>query len=301
MSVDEHDIKKTIAEVEATRWRLRETIRARELAATHRLGQMRHLQMLEEQKAWKREAGFDVIETAAEMDARRSRTNLVSEHFFYSKMFNPRCPHTHEQLALEMRVDVEGLTMEIILSKPEPPPQYDASPRRLPAVDTGSEKPGTPRRSPAIGTGSDEPIVSRAQSTERKYFFPLQASVDGVDDNDEATTGPSQQAVAREEIARPTKKRQQQRMTAWTTEQSKQFDRGRSTAKPLLFYREKCLVAYTVCSFFLVSVCFLLLYIFCHVRNFSKQIRKAIGAIGMYQGRERLYQDRSVHRHLDLR
>ena len=58
--------------------------------------------------------------------------------------------------------------MKPILSKPEPAPQYDASPRRLPAVDTGSEEPGPPRRSPAIGTGSDEPGVSRAQSTERK-------------------------------------------------------------------------------------------------------------------------------------
>ena len=48
----------------------------------HRLGQMRRLWMLEGQKAWKREADFDYIDTAAEMDARRSRTNLVSEPFF---------------------------------------------------------------------------------------------------------------------------------------------------------------------------------------------------------------------------
>ena len=123
--------------------------------------------MLEEQKAWKREAGFDYIDTAAEMDARRSRTNLVSEPFFYSKTCNPRGPHTHNEFTLEMRVDVEGLRMEIVLSQPEPPPQCDPSPRRLPAVDTGSEEPGTPRRSPAIGTGSDEPGVSRAELTER--------------------------------------------------------------------------------------------------------------------------------------
>ena len=68
MTIDEHDFAKMIAEVEATSWRLRETIRVRELAATHRLGQMRRLLMLEEQKAWKREFGFDCIETAAEMD-----------------------------------------------------------------------------------------------------------------------------------------------------------------------------------------------------------------------------------------
>ena len=104
-----------------------------------------------------------------------------------------------------------------------------------------------------------------------RSMFPLQASVDGLlrfnctspeqecillqpdvgvdDEKDQPTT--SQQAAAREESARPTKKRQQQRMTAWTTEQSKQFDRVRSTVKPLFFYREECLVAYTVCSSFL--------------------------------------------------
>ena len=69
---------KIIAGVESTSWRLRESIRVRELAAMHRLGQMRRLRMLEEQKAWKQEAGFDYIDTATEMDAQRFRTNLVS-------------------------------------------------------------------------------------------------------------------------------------------------------------------------------------------------------------------------------
>ena len=83
----------------------------------HRLGQMRRLRMLEEQKAWKREADFDYIDTAAEMDARRSRTNLVSEPFFQSKMSNPRWPHVHDEFTLKMRVDVEGRRMEIVLSR----------------------------------------------------------------------------------------------------------------------------------------------------------------------------------------
>ena len=53
MTVDESDVRKVIADVGATSWRLSETIRVRELAATHRLGHMRRFQMLEEQKAWK--------------------------------------------------------------------------------------------------------------------------------------------------------------------------------------------------------------------------------------------------------
>ena len=82
MSIQENDVRKIIAEVEATRWHLRECIRVGELAFTHRLGHMRRLWMLEEQKAWKQEAGFDYTYTAAEMDARCFRTNLVSEPFF---------------------------------------------------------------------------------------------------------------------------------------------------------------------------------------------------------------------------
>ena len=204
---------------------------------------MHRLRILEEQKARKREAGFDHIETAAEMDAQRFRTNLVSEPFC-SKMISPKWPHTPGKFTLEMRVDVERLRMENVLSQPKPPPQCDPSPRRLPAVDTGSEEPGTPRRSPAVGTGSDEPEVSRAE--ERGESFPLQASVDiclrfnctspdqecilfqpdvGVDDEKDQPTN-SQQAVACEKFARPTKKRQQQRSTEWTTEQSEQFDPG---------------------------------------------------------------------------
>ena len=50
MTVDGRDSAKMIAEVEATSWRIRETIRVRELAATHRLGQMRRLLMLKEYK-----------------------------------------------------------------------------------------------------------------------------------------------------------------------------------------------------------------------------------------------------------
>ena len=80
MPTEESDVRNIIAEIliEVTSWHLRKSIRVRELAATHRLGQMRRLRMLEEQKAWKREAGFDRIDTAAKMDAQRFRTNLVS-------------------------------------------------------------------------------------------------------------------------------------------------------------------------------------------------------------------------------
>ena len=145
-----------------TIWRLRETVRVAKLAATHRLGQMRSLLMHEKHKVWKREFGFDRIETAAEIDEKRSRTSTspVPNSFLYRNMVIPEYPHTPEEFNLQMRVDVEGLRMEIILSQP-PSSDWDPSPRRA-AVDTGSEEPGTPPQSPAISTRS--PGASRAET-----------------------------------------------------------------------------------------------------------------------------------------
>ena len=155
-----------------------------------------------------------------------------------------------------MRVDIERLRVEITLSQLAPQSQCDPSPRHA-VADTGSEEPGTPRRLPAIGTGSDGPGVSRIKSSmEEEGLLPLETSMDGVlhsnctspeqqcillhqpdvgVDDEKETTATTQQAAVREEFARPTKKQQRHRMTAWTTEQSKQFDRGRSKVKRLLF------------------------------------------------------------------
>ena len=245
ISTGESDARKIIAEIEATNWFLREFIRVRELAVMHRLGRMRRLRMLEEQKARKRETGFDRIETIDKMSEQHFLASLHSEPL-YTKLYNPRWPHFPEEHKLEMEVDVKRLRMEIVLSHPAPPPQCDSSSRRLPAGDTGSDEPGTPRRLPTIGTGSDEPEVSRAESrsTEREGFFSLQASVDGilcvtcsspeqewvllqtdVGANIEKISI-SEQAAAREEFARSSKKWRQQRMTAWEKDQTKQFDRG---------------------------------------------------------------------------
>ena len=159
MAVKEHDFAKMIAELEETSWRIREKVRVTELAAAHRLEQMRRLLMLEEHKTWKREFGFDRIETAAEMNEKRSctSTNPVPDPFFYNNMLNSRRPHTPDEFTLDMKVDIERLRMEAILSKPAPP-QCDQLPRRA-VVNTGSEEPGTPRRSSAIGTGLDGPGV----------------------------------------------------------------------------------------------------------------------------------------------
>ena len=254
MTIKERGSARMSEDLEATICRLREMVRVAKLAATHRLGQMRRLLMHENRKTWKREFGFDCIETAAEMDEKCSRTSAspVPNPFFYRNMVIPRQPHTPEKFSLEMKVDVEGLRMEIILSQPTPS-ECDPSPRRA-AVDTGSEEPETPPKPPAISTGSEDPGASRAETQKEEEIFRFETSMDGflrstctstkpedilvqvqpevgMDDSNNATT---QQAAAREVSARlPIG--QQQGMTAWSTDQNRQFDRGRTFVMQLLF------------------------------------------------------------------
>ena len=205
--------------------------------------------MHEKHKVWKREFGFDRIETAAEMDEKRSRTSTspVPNPFFYRNMVIPNHPHTPDEFSLEMKVDVEGLRMEIILSQLASS-ECDPSPRRA-AVDTGSEEPGTPPQSPAIST--EPPGASRTETQMEEEIFPFETSMDsflrsnanftsteqesallhqqdvGVDDDEKETTTTTQQAAVRKEFESPTEKQQQRGTTAWGTEQHKLFDRGR--------------------------------------------------------------------------
>ena len=173
--------------------RISEDVKATIWAATHRLKQMRRLLMHEKHKAWKREFGFDRVETAAEIDEKRSRTSTspVPNPFFYRNMVVPRHPHTPDEFTLKMKVDVEGLRMEIILSQPASS-QCGPSPRRA-AVDTGSEEPETPQQSPAISTGPEEPgtpqqspaiskgsrpRASRAKTQMEEEIFSFETSMD---------------------------------------------------------------------------------------------------------------------------
>ena len=108
------------------------------------LERMRRLRLLEEHETWKQEARFEQIKIVAQMDAQRFRISLDSEPL-YTKLYNPRWPHTPAEHTLEMRVNVERLMIEIVLLQPAPPPECDSSPRRSPVVGTGSGKPGLPR------------------------------------------------------------------------------------------------------------------------------------------------------------
>ena len=200
------------------------------------------------------------------MDEKRSRisTSPVTNPFFYRSMVIPDHPHTPEEFSLQMKVDIEGLRMEIILSQP-PSPECDTSPRRA-VVDTGSEEPGTPPQSPAISTGSGPEgdifsfeasrgvfLRSKCTSLEEEYIL-LQVQPDGMDDSNNATTS---QDTTCEESARLLIG-QQQRMAAWSTDQSKQFDTGKTFVMKTFVLLKKYF-AYTVFALFL-SVC---IFVYC--------------------------------------
>ena len=135
------------------------------------------------------------------MEEKRSRisTSPVPDPFFYRNMILPRHPHTPDKITLEMKVNVEGLRMEIILSQPASS-QCDPSPRRSPAISTGSG-PGVSQvetkmeeeeLSP-LETSMDGFLHSNCTSTEQEYILLLQPDI-RMDDNE--TT--SQQAAVRE-------------------------------------------------------------------------------------------------------
>ena len=262
--------------------------------------------MLEEKKAWKREAGFDRTETTAEMDAERLRAGFDPQPF-YTELYNPRWPHTPEEYTLEIIIDVERLKVEILLLQPSPPPQCD-SPRR---------------RSSLRDQMNPEYRELRVSQRRGKEFFLFQASVDGflhvsctrpeqecillqpdvgLDDDKEKATN-SEQAAAREKFARPSKKRQQQRITAWTTEQSKQFGPGgwqrnhyfsvkTIVLSCILFARHSCVFLY----FSVLSASFQSRY-----ERRGELSLKDGSDWGANQMRELLYQDRSAHHRIDLR
>ena len=69
----------------------------------------------------------------------------------------------------------------------------------------------------------DRFLSSNCTSLEEEYILLQVQPEVGMDDSNNATTS---QAATREESARLLI-RQQQRMAAWSTDQSKQFDRGR--------------------------------------------------------------------------
>ena len=171
--------------------------------------------------------------------------------------------------APETSVQLDDVIGEHRAGKNSPSSQCNPSPRCA-AVDTRLEEPGEPRRSPAIGTESGPGVSQLEISTEEERPFPPETSIDGflysnftnpeqecillksdtgVDDNDEATAS-KVQAGAREESAR-LQIGQQQGMTAWSTDQSRKFDRGRSRVNSLLSACfSPCVLSASYCVFF---------------------------------------------------
>ena len=110
----------------------RELIWIREIAALHRIEQIRCTRILEERATWMRENGFDRIEVKAEMHEETLRRLLAGfdPKPCYSGLHNPRRPSTHEEFTLDMKIEEVSSRLEVPLLQPLPLPQYDLSPRR---------------------------------------------------------------------------------------------------------------------------------------------------------------------------
>ena len=124
-------------------------------------------EMLEKQALWKREGGFDRIETIAEMHAESLKCMHAGfdPEPYYTGLYSPRRAPTPEEFSLDLKVEVESLRIEVLLLQPLPPSQYDLPPRRSPATSTGLDEPG-----------ESHPEM---QQTEQEETFPFQAGVDG--------------------------------------------------------------------------------------------------------------------------
>ena len=154
--------------------------------------------------------------------------------------------------ASQVPVQPDSVTEEHRVEQVSTASECDLSPRHA-AVVTRSEELETPPKSPAISTGLDRPGISPAFEANTpqtdESFFPFEASTEdlldkyftgtkqeepallhqhqrsvGVGDGEKETT---QQAAVRKEFASPTEKQQLKRMATWSTDESKQFDRGR--------------------------------------------------------------------------
>ena len=165
-------------------------------------------------------------------------------------ILNSEYPQSVLRYGSQVPVQPDSVTEEHRVEQVSTASDCDLSPRHA-AVVTRSEELETPPKSPAISTGLDRPGVSpvfEADSLQTdESLFPFEVSMEdlldknvtstkqeepalihqqgvGVGDGEKETTT-TEQAAAREESARPTIHRL--RTTASSTDESKQFDRGR--------------------------------------------------------------------------
>ena len=165
-------------------------------------------------------------------------------------ILNSEYPQSVLRYGSQVPVQPDNVTGEHRVEHHSTASECDLSPRHA-AVVTRSEKLETPPKSPAISTGLDKPGTSPAFGADTpqtdESLFPFEASTEdfwennvtstkqeenallhqqhvGVDDGEKETT---QQAAVCKEFVSPTEKQQLKRMATWSTDESKQFDRGR--------------------------------------------------------------------------
>ena len=173
---------------------------------------------------------------------RRAQKGILSASL--RMILNSDYPQSVLRYGSQVPVQPDSVTEEHRVEQVSTASECDLSPRHA-AVVTRSEELETPPKSPAISTGLDKPGISPAFEANTpqtdESLFPFEASTEdflekivtstilhqqhvGVDDGEKETT---QQAAVRKEFVSPTEKQQLRRMATWSTDESKQFDRGR--------------------------------------------------------------------------
>ena len=131
MNSIKHDIINMHTELAEAHERVHKLIRVWELAESHKLDQMNHLQLLEKLAASRRTNDFHTSEALAERQ-HRTQGYMCSvdypKHHQIDIYFNPRRSSPPHEYIESMWAEVNVLKQEIFLS--QPPSQYDVPPRR---------------------------------------------------------------------------------------------------------------------------------------------------------------------------
>ena len=99
----------------------------------------------------------------------------VDSEPLYTKLYNPRWPHSPEERKLDMDVEIKQLRFGLLLSQPGPSPRDDLLPRRLPAIGTELNEPRLPRAGTHQRRGKEFSSSSQSRclhkSGTRGYYF----------------------------------------------------------------------------------------------------------------------------------
>ena len=120
----ERDVHLMLADLASVRGRVHKRMWVRKLAAFHKLEQMLHARVPEQQVTWRRETIFDRNDVTVENHERilrRPYAGCDPECCFTGFPYDARRPPTPGDFTVGIKAEVEKLNLELLLSQPIPP------------------------------------------------------------------------------------------------------------------------------------------------------------------------------------